>query len=244
MNFRFSFKRVVASVRNFSNKASEASNPASMWTTYNRLLVEKPVLTKSITSGVIAFVADIACQKVFPDDKKKDVDWKRTAKFTVLNTLLVGPLLHFWYGFLVMKIPGTSSLSTVYRVALDQLVFAPFCIIPAFFSCSLLLDGTPELIPAKLQADWATTMVANFSLWVPAQFINFRLVPPQFQVLFANLVGLFWNVYLSAATAKAIEPAAGDVGGDTESNSSASDDSPRPTTSLKKDAPKDYSSTN
>lgn len=242
MNFRPSFKRIVDSVRKFSSKASDATNPASMWSTYNRYLSEKPVLTKSITSGIIAFVADIACQKVFPDDKKKGMDWKRTVKFTILNTLLVGPMLHYWYGFLVLKIPGTGSLSTVYRVALDQLVFAPFCIIPAFFSCSLLLEGTPELIPAKLHADWAPTMLANFSLWVPAQFINFRLVPPQFQVLFANLVGLFWNVYLSAATAKEVKSSSSSSGGvgatsvpSTDSIDSASDASPTDATSLEKE---------
>lgn len=177
-----------------------------MWATYNRYLTEKPVLTKSITSGVIAFVGDVACQKLFPQDKEdRKVDWNRTIKFTILGTALVGPLLHYWYGFLVTKIPGTSSLSTLYRVAFDQLVFAPFVILPAIFSASQLLNGTPEQIPEKLKADWFPTTVANFALWVPAQFINFKFVAPVYQVLFANVVGLFWNVYLSAATNKAIQ---------------------------------------
>jgi len=163
-------------------------------------------LTKSITSGVIAFVGDVACQKLFPHDKEdRKVDWNRTIKFTILGTALVGPLLHYWYGFLVAKIPGTSALSTLSRVAFDQLVFAPFIILPAIFSASQVLNGTPELIPDKLKADWFPTTVANFALWVPAQFINFKFVAPVYQVLFANIVGLFWNVYLSAATNKALD---------------------------------------
>jgi hypothetical protein len=32
---------------------------------------------------------------------------------------------------------------------------------------------------------------------VPAQLLNFRFVPGNLQVLFANVVGLFWNSYLS-----------------------------------------------
>jgi protein Mpv17 len=216
MNFRSAFSRTFKSVRGFSNQVKEGAQSTSLWANYNRLLVEKPVLTKSITSGVIAFVADVACQKIMAAKKEgvegaeeSEIDWKRTAKFTIINTVLVGPLLHFWYGTLVAKIPGNSVISTVYRVACDQLIFAPFCIIPAFFAFAQILDGTPERIPDKLRADWATTMVANFSLWVPAQLINFKLVPAPFQVLFANMVGLLWSVYLSEVTAKALPTEAG-----------------------------------
>lgn len=203
MNFRFSFQRLSSAVRRFSSKATDEVQSNNLWVEYNRLLREKPLITKSITSGVIAFIADIACQKAMASDKESKIDWKRTAKFTTMNLVLVGPTLHYWYGFLMAKIPGTTTLSAVYRVACDQFLFAPFFIIPAIFSFSSLLDGTPEKIPERLKADWAPTLVANFALWVPAQFINFKLVPAQFQVLFANMVGLVWNVYLSAAVNKA-----------------------------------------
>lgn len=29
------------------------------------------------------------------------------------------------------------------------------------------------------------------------QVLNFRCIQPQYQVLFSNLVGLFWNIYIS-----------------------------------------------
>lgn len=207
MNFRFSFQRLSSAVRRFSSKATDEVQSNNLWVEYNRLLREKPLITKSITSGVIAFIADIACQKAMASDKESKIDWKRTAKFTTMNLVLVGPTLHYWYGFLMAKIPGTTTLSAVYRVACDQFLFAPFFIIPAIFSFSSLLDGTPEKIPERLKADWAPTLVANFALWVPAQFINFKLVPAQFQVLFANMVGLVWNVYLSAAVNKDVPSA-------------------------------------
>jgi hypothetical protein len=55
-------------------------------------------------------------------------------------------------------------------------------------------------IVEKLQADVVTTVLTNNGVWIPAQLINLGLVPPQYQVLFANFVGLFWNTYLSAVT--------------------------------------------
>jgi hypothetical protein len=38
-------------------------------------------------------------------------------------------------------------------------------------------------IPEKLQSDWKETTLANFKVWVPAQFINFVIIPAQYQVL-------------------------------------------------------------
>jgi hypothetical protein len=55
-------------------------------------------------------------------------------------------------------------------------------------------------IVEKLKADVVTTVLTNNGIWIPAQLINLGLVPPQYQVLFANFVGLFWNTYLSAVT--------------------------------------------
>jgi len=61
----------------------------------------------------------------------------------------------------------------------------------------MILDGDFNKIPAKLKADWFPTVVANYAVWVPCQFVNFRFVPPHLQVLWANCVGFFWNIYLS-----------------------------------------------
>ena len=64
------------------------------------------------------------------------------------------------------------------------------------------MEGRPEKIPTKLRSDWAGTVIANWSLWIPAQYINFKYIPIQFQVLFSNSVGFIWNLYLSSVTYK------------------------------------------
>ena len=35
-------------------------------------------------------------------------------------------------------------------------------------------------------------------MFVNLQAINFKMIPPQFQVLFSNCVGFLWNIYLSS----------------------------------------------
>ncbi len=85
-------------------------------------------------------------------------------------------------------------------MALDQGIFAPI-FISTFMASNLLLTGkTFEEIKEKLQSDVVSTVLANNGIWIPAQLINLGLIPPQYQVLFANFVGLFWNTYLSAVT--------------------------------------------
>lgn len=79
---------------------------------------------------------------------------------------------------------------------MDQLGFAP-TFLPVFFSTLLTLEGHAASIPDKLRQDWWPATCANWSVWVPAQLLNFRFVPAPLQVLFANVVGLFWNAYLS-----------------------------------------------
>ena len=82
------------------------------------------------------------------------------------------------------------------RLAADQLLFAPL-FVGTFFAALLTLEGRPRDAAAKVRADLPAALKANWALWVPANFVNFRFVPPHLQVLFANGVALVWNTYLS-----------------------------------------------
>ena len=41
------------------------------------------------------------------------------------------------------------------------------------------------------------TIIDNFKLWTPAMFLNYKFIPPQYSVLYSNMVGIFWMTYLS-----------------------------------------------
>lgn len=45
-----------------------------------------------------------------------------------------------------------------------------------------VLQGKGHEVKSKLRNDLKPTVIANWKLWVPAQFINFRMVPPHLQV--------------------------------------------------------------
>lgn len=217
------YTRLGSAVNRFLSGDIGSPRPGVMqrvWLQYLGHLERRPLLTKSVTCGVLSFGADVVCQVAFPlpivkknssNDSNVDstiqqnkIDWFRVAKFTLLGVFYVSPSLHVWYGVLARTFPGAGMTGTMQRLACDQLLFAP-AFIAGFFSLALVIDGRPEGIYDKLRVDWLPTMRANLSLWVPSMFINFRYVPPQLQVLFSNCVGFFWNIYLSWATNKTLK---------------------------------------
>ena len=44
-----------------------------------------------------------------------------------------------------------------------------------------------------------SSLFANWKIWTVPQMININLVPVQYRVLFANLVALVWNFYLTTS---------------------------------------------
>ena len=217
-----------------ANATSGTSNPfmrAFMW--YAEKLDSHPIITKGLTAGFIGAMGDVMCQ-VFIDKPEKEFQKEqkgepiagnepalwwfeagRTGRFFVLGVGLVGPWCHAWFGALAKWYPKLTPSSIVTRVALDQFAFTPVILTTWISSLwtleDLMGDASAEAkassIPARLRETLPDVVVANWMLWFPCQLVNFRLVPNKYQVLFANMVSLVWNAYLSFSTrgAPAIE---------------------------------------
>ncbi|KAD4584058.1 hypothetical protein E3N88_21659 [Mikania micrantha] len=161
---------------------------------YLSLLEAYPVWTKAITSALLTFIGDLICQVLI--DKVPSLDLKRVSLFTFLGMVLVGPTLHFWYLYLHKLVTTTGAIGAFVRLIVDQFIFAPV-FIGVFLSTLVTLEGRPSQVLSKLKQEWVSSVIANWQLWIPFQFLNFRFVPQQFQVLAANFIALIWNVILS-----------------------------------------------
>lgn len=175
----------------------------SLLSWYLSLLEKYPVLTKGVTSALLTLIGDLICQVTI--DQVPSLDLKRTFLFTLLGLVLVGPTLHFWYLYLSRLVTLTGASGAFLRLLLDQFVFSPI-FIGVFLSTLLTLEGRPSEVVPKLQQEWFSAVLANWQLWIPFQFLNFRFVPQQFQVLAANVVALAWNVILSYKAHKEVLP--------------------------------------
>lgn len=118
---------------------------------------------------------------------------------------MIGPTLHFWYGSLARLVTATGTAGAFGRLAMDQFLFAPF-FLSAIIGSVMALEGHAAAVPEKLKNDLFTIVRSNWVLWVPFQFINFRFVPVQLQVLASNVVALAWNTYMSWASHNQASP--------------------------------------
>ena len=124
------------------------------------------------------------------------IDFIRLSRMSFSGLALIGPTLHYWYGYLYKNITSTGFKGAIYRMIPDQFIFAPIFI--AIFSIFLFtLEGRLSEIENHLKKTWYNSMLINWQIWIPAQIINFRFIPLHLQVLFVNFVALIWNTYLS-----------------------------------------------
>ncbi|GFR50941.1 hypothetical protein Agub_g13261 [Astrephomene gubernaculifera] len=176
------------------------SSSGGLWAWYLSCLEASPLLTKALTCALLNALGDVFCQ-LFIEGGQWNA--KRTATFTFMGAALVGPALHYWYGLLNKLVVARGAAGATMQLLLDQGVFAPV-FLATFISMLFTIEGKPGLIRPKLEQDLLETVKANWILWIPAQFINFRFVPPHLQVLTANVVALAWNTYMSYQSHKEV----------------------------------------
>ena len=56
-------------------------------------------------------------------------------------------------------------------------------------------DGLNE-INSRIKRDMYPTLMDSYKVWPLAQMINFYLLPLKFQIIFINVIALFWNIYI------------------------------------------------
>lgn len=179
--------------------ARARSRAVSSRSWYAAQLEERPVLTKSVTSGCISLAGDAICQW----NENEGMHLRRAASMGAMGCFLIGPALHTWYNALARLAPGNSVSQVARRVVLDQLGFAPV-LVPTSLATVFLLEGRDDVFGRVSRMLWPT-LLSSWTVWIPAQAFNFALIPVQHQVLFANGVALGWNVYLSSTTHKKVD---------------------------------------
>mmetsp|Transcript_9167 Transcript_9167/g.27558 ORF Transcript_9167/g.27558 Transcript_9167/m.27558 type:complete len:222 (-) Transcript_9167:506-1171(-) len=150
--------------------AGLADSVAGAWASYNEALEADPLLTKSVTAGVILGAADLAGQAIEramkEDEVEQDgaIDIARAARFAFFGLVLQAPWNHFYYLLLDGVLPPTVepwTATTGVKVVIDQFVQAPIFTVLIFCFLGLLEGKSTDAIKAQLDEDYKDTMLAN-----------------------------------------------------------------------------------
>eukprot|EP00090_Calanus_glacialis_P029073 TRINITY_DN46621_c0_g1_i1.p1 TRINITY_DN46621_c0_g1~~TRINITY_DN46621_c0_g1_i1.p1 ORF type:complete len:187 (+),score=27.00 TRINITY_DN46621_c0_g1_i1:32-592(+) len=165
---------------------------------YLRLLKANPIITKSITSGIIACAGSSLSQAL----SRGEVSMKVSRSFLIFGSLVTGPVTHYLYIALDRLFPGTGLAKSLLRVLTDRLVFSPAFLFVTIYLLGRLQGLTNTEALDSVKEKYVASLLANWKIWTLPQIININLVAPQYRVLFANVVALVWNFYLASARKK------------------------------------------
>ncbi|CAG08513.1 unnamed protein product, partial [Tetraodon nigroviridis] len=167
---------------------------------YLFLLRKYPILTKSVTSGILTALGNLLSQSLEARKKASNdaICGPAVARYAAYGLFITGPVSHCFYQLMEALIPATDPHCIIKRLLLDRLFFAPGFLLIFYLVMNVLeLKGWKEL-EAKLKGSFWTALKMNWKVWTPFQFVNINFVPVQFRVLFANVVALFWYAYLAS----------------------------------------------
>ncbi|XP_037339017.1 peroxisomal membrane protein 2 [Pungitius pungitius] len=171
---------------------------------YLVLLKKNPILTKSVTSGILTALGNLLSQILEARKKANNgalvnqIDPAGAARYAIYGLVITGPVSHYFYQLMEVWLPSTDPFCIVKRLLLDRLVFAPGFLLIFYFVMNILEAKGWKDFEKKMRGSYFTALKMNWKVWTPFQFININFVPVQFRVLFANVVALFWYAYLAS----------------------------------------------
>jgi protein Mpv17 len=163
---------------------------------------KRPFLFAGVITGTKTCLADLATQKYW--EKKEQINWRRNLVFTIFGAGYLGVFQCFLYSRCFPKwFPGKSLKSAVCCTVFDQTINTGVWYYPLFYVIqdAIMLGKVDEnTVPDGLNR-YRNNMYADMTncwkLWIPAQLVNFTLVPVNFRSPYAAGISACWTCILS-----------------------------------------------
>lgn len=172
--------------------------PIELLVKYLQVLKRRPVLTKSVTSAIIAGLGDTIYQVSKRDDKNRAISWRSVAAVAGSGLVVTGPLSHYFYLILDQVSPPGTKLQSFKRLFIDRVLFGPIYLLIVLYVRHIFEGTSHREAKRKLLRTFWPILKMSYRVWTIAQYININHIPQQYRVLFSNVVALGWNVYLAA----------------------------------------------
>ncbi|PQE28922.1 mpv17 pmp22 family protein [Rutstroemia sp. NJR-2017a BBW] len=160
---------------------------------YGRAQRKRPYTTQFCSSLVIYFLGDLSAQSINGDD----YDWKRTVRALFISMGSSIPS-YKWFMFLSNNFNYSSKIASLAtKVTINQITFTPI-FNTYFFGMQSLLSGD-SLADAweRVKRTVPISMMNSIKLWPAVTAISFAWIEPQYRSIFAGVIAIGWQTYLS-----------------------------------------------
>jgi len=211
--------------------------PSTIISTYKHLLIEYPMLTKSLTSGMLCGISDIIAQS--RDTTRGEFNYARLIRFAGKG-VVGGYIWTHWYDWIdsfldldsdynIYKAFGAVAtvnnydewirshlaiVTTALSLVIEQFIWCPIVFGSFEIPVSTLLNGgSLSNVQQEVEAKIGGLLVSNAKVWTPANVIIYN-VPVEYRPIVANVVDIFWQSIVSdvAADCGKVEDDICDVG--------------------------------
>ncbi|EFJ42322.1 hypothetical protein VOLCADRAFT_107297 [Volvox carteri f. nagariensis] len=169
---------------------------------YNDTAQKYPMYTGVVTTVIKTSAADLFAQKIV--ERREEVDWRRHGMFVLFGFGYLGCWQYYLYNDLFVRWckPITALVghrgSAPVKTFIDQCIHHPVLYFPSFYTLKGMVEGKPlsESMSEYREHLWDNCK-ALWMIWVPAQMVNFTVVPLHLRIPFVAGVSFAWTVVIS-----------------------------------------------
>jgi len=100
--------------------------------------------------------------------------------------------------------PPLPAVLAAAKVAVNQFLVIPFVYMPLFFWITSQFDV--EAAKERAEELYFPLLKRNYFYWLPMQFVQFFVLPPEWQIPFVSAASLVWTIVLSSIAAQQTNP--------------------------------------
>ncbi|KAK3390717.1 hypothetical protein B0H63DRAFT_429364 [Podospora didyma] len=168
---------------------------------YGRAQRKRPLTTQLCSSLVIYFCSDISAQYM----GKREYDPVRTGRSLIIGAISSMPS-YKWFVWLSTSFNYPSRLlSLATKVIVNQLCFTPIFNTYFFGMQALLAGENLGEIWTRIKRTVPTSFLNSCKLWPAVTAFSFTFIPLEYRSLFAGVIAVGWQTYLSFLNRQAEE---------------------------------------
>ncbi|CAH4037174.1 peroxisomal membrane protein 2 [Pieris brassicae] len=162
---------------------------------YLQNLYLHPIKTKSISSCVVGCAGSIASQVVAGERIKLDPIFA----FGLYGLIFGGTIPHYFYELIERLFPHeATAFPLAKKLIFERLVIAPLMQAFSLYTLARFEGKNHKAASKQLHSLYLTVLEANWKWLTLFQVINLAFVPPMLRVLFMNIVGFGWAMFIAS----------------------------------------------